>query len=714
MVNCIRKPLRAEGPSRRKVLSFCTSAVIIFGITLLLLVLLELALASSGVQPILYEEDPYVGFSSRIPLFVPDTTPDGVPMMVTAQNKLDLFNYQRFPAKKPAGTYRVFCMGGSTTYGRPYDDATSFCGWLRAMLPRADASRDWEVINAGGISYASYRVALLMEELIQYEPDLFVVYTGHNEFLEERTYRGIINAPHSSREFGAIMSRTRLYAVAKHAADRLDGASRMQADSPDLLPGEVKAILDQTVGPESYRRDDALQQQVIDHFNYNLERMVDIARSVGADVILVTPASNLRHSSPFKSEHRGGLAGASRRRWETAFRNASKAHTAGDHGAALADLDEAVQLDDRYALLDFRRGRVLWDLGRYGEAKDAFARARDQDVCPLRASTEMERIVRKVAERCEVPLVDFVAQVEALSPHGIPDDSVFFDHVHPTIECHRQLALALLNAMEREGFVHPVPDWDESEIEAVKEEVESRIDTKAHAVALRNLAKVLGWAGKFDEAYTAAVRATGLDPTDGEAYYHAARNAQELGRIEEAISLYRLAVDARPEYALAYLELGNALSAQGSSEEAIQQYEQALTAGPRFAALAHNNLGNELSALGKPEDAINHYRQAIELNPEYADAHTNLGLALSALGRSSQAIGHHREAVRIQPENGPAQYNLGLALAAEKRWQEAVDAFSEAARLMPGYAPARGHRDSALAEAERVKNTGKMPVPPRR
>ena len=45
-----------------------------------------------------------------------------------------------------------------------------------------------EIINTGGISYASYRVARLMEELLAYQPDVFVIYTGHNEFLEKRIY----------------------------------------------------------------------------------------------------------------------------------------------------------------------------------------------------------------------------------------------------------------------------------------------------------------------------------------------------------------------------------------------------------------------------------------------------------------------------------------------------------------------------------------------
>ena len=50
------------------------------------------------------------------------------------------------------------------------------------------------MINAGGISYASYRVAVVIKELARYEPDLFIIYTGHNEFLEERTYRTLIES----------------------------------------------------------------------------------------------------------------------------------------------------------------------------------------------------------------------------------------------------------------------------------------------------------------------------------------------------------------------------------------------------------------------------------------------------------------------------------------------------------------------------------------
>ena len=242
-------------------------------------VLLEISLALWGVEPVLYAEDPYVGFAGNIPLLVEEKAADGQVRMVTAPNKIKWFNKQRFPKKKPSGTYRIFSMGGSTTYGRPYDDALSFSGWLREFLPAADPSRQWEVINAGGISYASYRVTVVMEELARYEPDLFIIYSGHNEFLERRTYRNIIEAPKPLTAVGGLVSRTRLYAAGR----KVLAAARKRPPDPKnaetLLKGEVDAMLDHAVGPEDYTRDSALWEQAIAHYRFNLNRMIDIARS---------------------------------------------------------------------------------------------------------------------------------------------------------------------------------------------------------------------------------------------------------------------------------------------------------------------------------------------------------------------------------------------------------------------------------------------------
>ncbi|MDC4225492.1 MAG: hypothetical protein MPW15_14940 [Candidatus Manganitrophus sp.] len=205
-------------------------------------------------------------------------------------------------------------MGGSTTYGHLYYDRVSFCGWLRAFLRAADRSRNWEVINAGGISYASYRVAHLMNELTQYQPDLFIIYSGQNEFLEQRSYGGLMEQPPWVLRASAMLSRTRTWAAMERALDAVRPDSIKKAKERYQLSGEVNEILTHTLGPTTYRRDDLLKERIIAHFRLNLIRMVQIARESGAEVLFVQPAINLKDMSPFKSEHKEGLSEQALRR----------------------------------------------------------------------------------------------------------------------------------------------------------------------------------------------------------------------------------------------------------------------------------------------------------------------------------------------------------------------------------------------------------------
>ncbi len=150
---------------------------------LLALGVVEGFLALVGVRPESYLPDAYVGFEGYTPLFEEWTDEEGKLWMRTVPSRRMFFNDQRFSKVKPASGLRVFTLGGSTTYGRPYRDPTSFTGWMRSLVSKASPEAPVEIINAGGISYASYRVARLMEELLAYQPDVFVIYTGHNEFL---------------------------------------------------------------------------------------------------------------------------------------------------------------------------------------------------------------------------------------------------------------------------------------------------------------------------------------------------------------------------------------------------------------------------------------------------------------------------------------------------------------------------------------------------
>lgn len=719
-------------PLRRKLLFGGLTVLLFFGAAELLLLVL-------GVSPRLAAEDPFVGFAKNVPLFVEEHSADGVPTMVTAQHKLRYFNAQRFPKAKPAGAYRIFCLGGSTAYGNPYSDPTSFCGWLREFLPAADSSRRWEVINAGGISYASYREAALMEELVRYQPDLFILYSGQNEFLEKRTYPKLAELPGPLLSAGSWAARTRIYAAMEKgiAAAR----ERLRPESaPYQLADEVDEILNHTVGPTAYTRDDELQRQVVAHFRFNLARMAAIARAGGGRMLLVTPAVNLKDISPFKSEHRAGLTAAELARWKAARERGRRAQAAGRDAAAAAAFREALEVDGRHADSWYRLGQALLATGQDEAARAAFVRASDEDICPLRALTSIQQAVREVAREVQAPVVDFIAMNEERARrelgHAIPGSEQFLDHVHPTIEMNRVLALALLEELTRAGVARPGPGWGPDTIAAVTRKVEAGIDRKAQAAALLHLGKLFDWAGKLEEAHGMLTQALALAGEDHvETLIMLAKSAERRDRDEEAVAYYRRVLAQRPDYGEARYHLAMVLDRRGKGREALEEAKQALRLAPDLAdahglvaglladagdmgaallhggeylrlrpeePMAHHNVGLLLLRSGRLQEAIVRFEQALKLKPDLADAHHGWAMALDAQAKPEDAVRHYREALRLNPNLAEAHNNLGGILARGGRLEEGARHFAEALRIDPGFAEARANLGMAREQQARA------------
>jgi Flp pilus assembly protein TadD len=626
------------------------------GVTVGFFVLLELILMAAGVQPLYDRTDPYVGFSGYAPLFVERTPPSGEPVLETADNKVRWFNPQRFAARKEGGVTRIFCLGGSTTYGRPYDDSTSFCGWLRLFLPAVDPSRRWEVINAGGISYASYRVARLMEELADYEPDLFIVYSGHNEFLEQRTYGSLRKTPEFVRDMGALASRMRLYSA-------LYDVSYGQRE---VLSTEVDAVLDHSVGPEDYHRDDEMRVAVVEHYRESLTRMTRIAERAGAGMIFVTPASNVGDFSPFKTEPTQGLSADVIRQADSLKLAATRALDESNPAGALEFSERALALDDRDADLLYLRGRALRSLGRVDEARDAFYAARDEDIAPLRALSPFPEIVADVARESNTGFVDFASIVDERSPNGIPGSELFLDHVHPTIEGNRLLALAIVQEMVRKEIVFPAETWSSAAIAEISEQLESSLDERAHALALGNLSQVLIWAGKHEEAERLVDIALAASSEHGGTHFQKATLARRTGDYETALIHYREAARLTPMSPAVHHAFGVLLSELGRKAEARVELEAAVRLDPTVAA-AYYDLGIVLGELGEGRQAEVAYRTVLELEPGHANAYNNLGVILAKRGDLAAAEDMFARALAIDPDHTDATENLARARAVQGR-----------------------------------------------
>lgn len=171
------------------------------------------------------------------------------------------------------------------------------------------------------------------------------------------------------------------------------------------------------------------------------------------------------------------------------------------------------------------------------------------------------------------------------------------------------------------------------------------------------------------------------------------------GRLDEAISQYREAIQLGNDYPEAHNDLGAALAAQGKLEAAVSQYREAIRLKDNYVD-AHNNLGNALAAQGKLEEAISHYRKAIRLDHNNSKSHYNLGAALTTQGKLEEAISHLREAIRLDHNFGAAYNNLGVALIRMGRFEEAIPQLRRALELEPHNALAE--RNLALA----LQNSG--------
>ena len=365
-------------------------------------------------RPVDYD-DPFVGFSKIHPLFVLD---EAGQHYAIPKSRRRWFAPESFPARKGPDTFRIFCLGGSTVQGRPFSKETSLTTWLELALNSADASRDWDVVNCGGISYASYRLVPILEECLAYEPDLFIICTGHNEFLEERTYDHIKHAPRLWAAPHEALAQFRSYTLFREALVAATGTATTPAagDRP-VLKDEVDALLDYHGGLKAYERDEEWRAGVIEHFEHNLRRLLALCRDARVPALLVLPPSNLRDCPPFKSQHRSGLLDADLRKWESLCKQA-QARYRDDVQTAIRLLKRAVEIDDQYAGTFYELGKCYESLGLPEQARVAFLRAKELDICPLRILELMETALRQVARETDTPLIDAHQLLQQESPAG--------------------------------------------------------------------------------------------------------------------------------------------------------------------------------------------------------------------------------------------------------------------------------------------------------
>lgn len=129
----------------------------------------------------LYVPHPFVGYALR-----PGARSDPKRKRSYTVNSLG-FRGEEISRKKPAGTYRIVCVGGSTTWG--WDAWSNETTWPEMLQSKLRAAKGFggqaarvEVINAGVPGYTLMESFVnLKMRVLPLEPDLIIVYHAAND-----------------------------------------------------------------------------------------------------------------------------------------------------------------------------------------------------------------------------------------------------------------------------------------------------------------------------------------------------------------------------------------------------------------------------------------------------------------------------------------------------------------------------------------------------
>ncbi len=324
------------------------------------------------------------------------------------------------PARKAPGTYRIFVLGESVAWGDP-DPTYGFARYLEVMLRERFPQVEFEVVNASITAINSHVLLPMVKDLAQYQPDLFIIYTGNTEVVGPFG-PGTVLTPWDLR-LPAIRARIALNSTRLgQLVGKASGGGRNNAAEWRGM----EMFLDRQV-----RADSPQMKPVYENFAANLRDISAVARRSGAHILISTVATNLKDCAPFASLHREGIRQDELNSWEELVGRGAVLESTGSYSEAIKVYLSAADIDPQYAELQFRIARCLWAMGDFSGAKERFVRAEDLDTLRFRADSKLNDVIRTVAgEGSGIGLVDAAAVLAAESPHMVLGSELFYEHVH--------------------------------------------------------------------------------------------------------------------------------------------------------------------------------------------------------------------------------------------------------------------------------------------
>lgn len=361
-----------------------------------------------------------------------------------------------FMVPKPKNTIRVVFSGASAMQGYPQPMGLASSAFLQAMLSDVWPDRNVEVINLGTTAVATFPVLDMMTQMLAYEPDLVVVYAGHNEFFG--TY-GVGSAQSGGTSPAAIrFNRWRTGLGIVQGWSHLTSAKAQS---------QGKALMERMVGQSSVAPDSPMRDAAARNAGYHIGEMIKRCGASGVPIMVCTLACNEKNLAPVGTFDTSQLNAETQSRFMNLLESGASRITKSPE-EAVQDLTAALELVPDHARAHFALGRALLSLGDKSEASKHFQRAIDCDPMPWRAPSKTINAIVATAKQNGAPLCDVQAAFRQASEDGIVGWKLMDDHVHFSLEGQSLLARTIVKKLQEfQGGLHvdpgrfdDLPDWE--------------------------------------------------------------------------------------------------------------------------------------------------------------------------------------------------------------------------------------------------------------
>ncbi len=328
-----------------------------------------------------------------------------------------------FLKDKEDGTFRIFIFGGSSIEAQNFQ-------LLRELLTKEFTSTHFEVINVGISSYGTNRIVPFLEEAAKYSPDLFIIYSGHNEFLELFLQENIyVNSMQFLYIVHKKLSGFRGYAFVYQVFNKLMAKPAMQMMEP------IRNIVQICwTNPLS----DDKRASIYKRYKSNIYEMINFTMAKNIEIAISTVAYNYvddRYVSRlyYSSKHKNTQYSEN----QVAIENVSD-----------EEVLELANNPKKDPYIENRLGKYYFKKQDYNKAAEYFVNAARVDFQPFRANDTTNSIIRNISNDLNILLADVEQVIIQHSNHMIPDFKLFDDWCHLNREGNRLMQITFFNTIK--------------------------------------------------------------------------------------------------------------------------------------------------------------------------------------------------------------------------------------------------------------------------